>query len=169
MEDSSFLPDYCRKKTLILGCGNRLFGDDGFGPAVIEHLIANHAIPEDVYVMDVGTGVRKILFTLTLAPGRPTAVVLIDAIDRGKKPGELFEVPVEDLPPEKQDDFSLHQVPSSNLAMELRKAGVDIHVLACQIHHIPRNVSVGLSDPVRKAVPHLCSRIVTEFFTPASR
>jgi len=30
------LPAYCRKPTLIVGCGNVLYGDDGFGCALVE-------------------------------------------------------------------------------------------------------------------------------------
>ena len=29
---------YCTKRILVMGAGNILFGDDGFGPAVVEEL-----------------------------------------------------------------------------------------------------------------------------------
>ena len=32
------IPDFCSKPALILGCGNVLFGDDGFGCALAEYL-----------------------------------------------------------------------------------------------------------------------------------
>ena len=84
------LPEFCRRPILVLGCGNRLFGDDGFGPAVIDHLLANYRIPDDVYVMDVGTGARKLLLTISLSDERPRLIILVDAVDKGKVPGELF-------------------------------------------------------------------------------
>lgn len=160
MRDNSFLPAFCTKPTLILGCGNTLFGDDGFGPAVIEYLLTRYDIPDDVYVMDVGTGVRKLLFTLALSPERPRQIVLIDAVDKGRPPGEIFEISLDDIPMEKIDDFSLHQVPSSNLAKELKNAGVDIRVMVCQIAHVPENVEPGLSEVLLRAVPKMCERIV---------
>ena len=43
---------------LVLGCGNPLIGDDGFGPAVIQQLEEAYAIPESVACIDVGTSVR---------------------------------------------------------------------------------------------------------------
>jgi coenzyme F420 hydrogenase subunit delta len=156
------LPAFCGKRMLILGCGNRLLGDDGFGPAVIEHLLAHHEIPDDVYVMDVGTGVRKLLFTLSLSPDRPQRIVIIDAVDKGRTPGEILELLPEDLPREKIDDFSLHQVPSSNLARELREAGVDVCILCCQTEIIPQSVKPGLSASLRSAVPMMCDRIAKE-------
>ena len=41
------------KSILVFGCGNILFGDDGFGPAVVNHLQEKYSLPDDVLVMDV--------------------------------------------------------------------------------------------------------------------
>ncbi len=78
--------DYWNSETLILGCGNVLFGDDGFGPAVVEHLARHREIPPDVCVMDVGLGIRGVLFTLALSERRPTTLIIVDAVDEGKPP-----------------------------------------------------------------------------------
>jgi coenzyme F420 hydrogenase subunit delta len=160
--DISTLPEYCTKETLILGCGNRLFGDDGFGSIVAERLAADYGIPEDVYVGDAGTGVRKLLFTLCLGPQRPRKIIILDAVDRGKIPGELFELSLDDVPREKTDDFSLHQAPSSNLAKELMDAGVDVRIIACQVGYIPGTIQPGLSDPVARAVTKICRNLGDE-------
>jgi len=168
-EASGTLPEFCARRTLILGCGNVLFGDDGFGPAAIEYLLSHYEIPEDVYVMDAGTGVRKLLFTLALDPEQTRQVVIIDAIDRGKTPGEIFEILMEDLPPEKTDNLSLHQVPSSNLAKELKDIGIDIRIMVCQVAAVPESVLPGLSGAVKAAVPRMCSLIAKEFFGKPSK
>lgn len=157
------LPNFCAKRTLILGCGNWLFGDDGFGPAVIEYLLSHYEIPDHVYVMDVGTGIRKLLFTLALEPENAGQIVIVDAVDKGRTPGTIFELSTENLPQEKSDNFSLHQIPSSNLANELRDAGVNIRILVCQISNIPESVEPGLSDTLKDAVPRMGSLIAKEF------
>ncbi len=165
LENMEKLPVYCRKKILIAGCGNKLFGDDGFGPAVVEYLIKHHHVPDDVYLMDVGTGIRKILFTLTLSEARPEVIVIIDAVDKGRQPGEIFEISLEEIPEEKIDDFSIHQVPSSNLLKELQDyCSVTVRVMACQTEAIPETMQSGLSEPVKKAVPLMAKKIVEEFF-----
>ena len=64
---------------LIFGCGNTLMGDDGFGPAVIERLQTRHTLPSSVWVEDVGTSIRDILFDLLLAPQKPKMILIIDA------------------------------------------------------------------------------------------
>ncbi len=79
VSEVDILPAFCHARVLILGVGNLLFGDDGFGPAVVEDLLQNYAIPEDIYVMDVGTGVRKLLFTLLLGDVQPAEIVIVDA------------------------------------------------------------------------------------------
>lgn len=163
VKNNDFVPDFCHKRTLVLGCGNWLFGDDGFGPAVIEYLVEHFEIPDDVYVMDVGTGVRKLLFTLCLTSELPEQVVIVDAVDKGRVPGEIFEIALDELPIEKIDDFLLHQAPTSNLAKDLKSKGVGVRVMACQISRIPPAIEVGLSPPVLSAVSRLSERIVEEF------
>ena len=159
------LPVYCRKEILIAGCGNKLFGDDGFGPEVVEYLIKHYSVPEIICLLDVGTSIRKILFTLTLSEPRPEVIVIIDAVDKGRKPGEIFEISLEDIPEEKIDDFSIHQVPSSNLLKELQDlCSVNVRVMACQIKTIPETIQSGLSEPVKKAVPLMAQKIAEEFF-----
>ncbi|MEJ2226508.1 MAG: hydrogenase maturation protease [Syntrophobacterales bacterium] len=59
------------KSVLIFGCGNILFGDDGFGPAVVQQLQEQHRLPEDILAQDVGTGIREILFDLSATTHSP--------------------------------------------------------------------------------------------------
>lgn len=159
------LPVYCRKEILITGCGNILYGDDGFGPEVIEYLKNHYPIPENICLLDVGTGIRKILFTISLSDARPKLIVVIDAVDKGREPGEIFDISIDDIPIEKIDDFSMHQVPSSNLLKELQDlCSVKVRVMACQIKTIPEEMQSGLSEPVKKAVPLMAQRIAEEYF-----
>jgi coenzyme F420 hydrogenase subunit delta len=159
------LPVYCRKKILIAGCGNKLFGDDGFGPEVVDYLTDHYEIPEDVCLLDVGTGIRKILFTLTLSEARPEEIVIIDAVDKGREPGEIFDILLEEVPIEKTDDFSMHQVPSSNLLKELQDlCSVKVKVMVCQIRTIPETMQSGLSEPLEKAVPLMAKKIADKYF-----
>jgi coenzyme F420 hydrogenase subunit delta len=163
--DQDGLPDYCRKPTLILGCGNTLFGDDGFGCATVEYLEAHYALPEEVCLLDVGTGVRKLLFTLCLSPARPRHLLIVDALDVGRAPGELFNIAPQDIPAIKMDDFSMHQLPTSNLLRELEEqCGVEVRVLACQTAPLPEEVRPGLSEPVRRALPEAAERVAAGYF-----
>ena len=150
-------PEWYRKPTLVLGCGNRLLGDDGFGPELVDHVIASREVPDSVCLMDAGTSSREILFNLLVGDSSVRRLIIIDAVDfsdKGRSPGDVFEIGLDEIPPKKIDDFSMHQVPSSNMLHELRDAkGMEIIVLACQAQEIPEEVSVGLSGPLRAALP----------------
>jgi coenzyme F420 hydrogenase subunit delta len=148
------LPEYVQRRVLVLGVGNVLFGDDGFGPAAADYLLKNCEIPKDVHVMDVGTGAGDILFTVGLSSKKPERVIILDAVDVKKRPAEIFQLKIEDLPESKLTDFSLHLFPSSNLLRELRdQMNIDIVIIACQAERVPDSVSMGLSESVRKALP----------------
>jgi coenzyme F420 hydrogenase subunit delta len=159
------VPDFCRKPALVLGCGNTLLGDDGFGSALVGYLEERHPPPTSVCVLDVGTGVRKLLFTLCLSPARPRRILVLDAVDVGRTPGDVFELDPAGIPAVKLDDFSLHQLPTSNLLRELQEAcGVEVRVLACQPGPLPDAVRPGLSPAVRAALPRAAAWVVREYF-----
>jgi len=155
--------EYCPKSVLVLGCGNRLFGDDGFGPAVVEYLNENYSLPDGVAVIDTGISVRNILFDIILSEERPKKIIIVDAVNVGKKPGEVFELDVSRIPLQKIDDFSMHQLPTSNLLLELKKlCSVDIKVICVQVEDIPDSVRPGVSEALLRSLPAVCEKILEE-------
>ena len=114
-------------------------------------------------MMNAGTSIRNILFDIVLAEEKPDKIIIIDAIDAGRKPGEIFEIEIEDIPENKIDDFSMHQLPTSNLLKELKEnCKVNIKIYSCQVEHIPESVDTGLSKTLLNAVPKICDRIYKE-------
>jgi coenzyme F420 hydrogenase subunit delta len=150
------------KRFLIFGCGNILFGDDGFGPAVVKYLQDHYPLPEDVLALDVGTSIRDLLFNLVLSEEKPEKIIVVDAVDYpDRQPGEVFEIPVEGIPAKKTADFSLHQFPTVNLLQELKEhTGVEIHVIVVQVQDLPEEVSPGLSPEAAGAIKEVCARIL---------
>lgn len=154
------IPDIPDKNVLVFGCGNILFSDDGFGPRVAEELLKNYHLPGNVEVVNAGTSVRNILFDITLSEKKPEKIIIIDAIDAGKTPGEIFQLQLDEIPVKKIDDFSMHQLPTSNLLKELKDfCKVDVRIIACQIENIPTEVSTVMSKKLIDAIPDACKRI----------
>jgi len=152
---------YLEKEKLVLGCGNVLFGDDGFGPEVVKYLEKHYSFTEETGIYDVGTSTREILFDIILSEKRPRKIVVVDAVDFGRSPGEVFEIDVSEIPGIKIDDFSMHQLPTSNLLFELQQfCGVEISIVSVQVKNIPEEVSPGLSDVVRRSIPSACERVI---------
>ncbi len=149
------------KKVLILGCGNVLLGDDGFGPAVVEEL-GRGDLPGHAHAEDVGTSVRGILFDLALLDKRPEHIIVLDAVDLpGHEPGEVFEISVEEIPEKKIADYSFHQFPTTNLLKEIQE-GCDVRVtiLAAQIGAELKEVGPGLSEPMLLAVGRAAEEVI---------
>lgn len=162
--DLDVLPAFCQARVLILGVGNLLFGDDGFGPYVVESLLRTYEIPDDIYIMDVGTGVRKLLFTLILGDNQPEEIVIVDAVDWGDRIGAVKEISADELPVTKIDDFSLHQVPTSNMLRELQdQCQVRVSVVVCDVGILPQRIEPGLSPEIRQAVQTAVEKIATRF------
>lgn len=155
--------EHLSKRTLVLGCGNVLYGDDGFGPAVATALADRYPIPSDAAVVNLGLSTRGFIFDVLLSSQQPERIVVVDAMERdGRRPGEIFEVPLDELSKEKVDDFSFHQGPTSNLLRELRDlCGVEIVIVSCQPERIPAEMEVGLSVPLRAATDE-AARLIFE-------
>jgi coenzyme F420 hydrogenase subunit delta len=160
----STIRDLFTKPVLIFGCGNSLIGDDGFGPAVVEHLLENFELPARAAAFDAGTGVRELLLDLVLMPEKPKLIYIVDSVfDSTHRPGEIFEMDISGIPSIKVNDYSLHQFPSVNLLRELREeAGVNVRVLAVQVGKIPDAIRPGLSEPVSAAVPEACQWLLAQ-------
>lgn len=84
----AYLNTLKRSKTLILGIGNVLKGDDGAGPLVCQKLV-QAGVP--VEVIDAGTVPEN--YIEQIIRRSPDNLVIIDAVDFGDSPGEarLFE------------------------------------------------------------------------------
>jgi coenzyme F420 hydrogenase subunit delta len=159
------MPEYHGKSLIIFGCGNILFGDDGFGPAVVEKLKKSFDIPENACVINAGTSIREILFNIVLDEEKPDTIIIVDAVDFGRSLGEIFEIDLDELPENKIDDFSMHQLPTSNLLRELRDlCDVDVRILSCQVEKIPEEVEPGLSKTLEEKVGEMCNLIQEKFF-----
>lgn len=134
---------------VIAGCGNPLFADDGFGPAVIEEL-QKLSLPDTVSVVDAGLGGPHFIFTL-LDPEVTKKLVIIDIADFGEKPGTLAAFRVEDLPPGSYRDAHSWDITEP---LQRIKDVIDITVVGCQPARVTDpEMEIGLSDEVSQAIP----------------
>ncbi|MBF0209798.1 MAG: hydrogenase maturation protease [Desulfamplus sp.] len=150
------------KPILIFGCGNTLFGDDGFGPEVVDRLNSNYNLPEYVVATDAGTGIQGVLFDIALSSEKPSALFIVDTVllpDRSA--GELFELDINQIPEKNVSEFSLHQFPSVNLLQELQQeSGIQVRVFVVQAKSIPEYVEPGLSQEVYAAIEPACKWLI---------
>ncbi len=79
---------------LLLGIGNLLWADEGFGVRVVEQLQKRYRFAENVKIMDGGTQGVYLIEHVQAAD----VLVVFDAVDYGLAPGELKRVENDDVP-----------------------------------------------------------------------
>jgi len=134
---------------VVVGCGNPLFADDGFGPAVVEELL-RCILPENVKVVDAGLGGPHFVFTL-LDPDSTKKLVIIDIADFGAEPGTIRTFGPEDLPA-----GSYRDAHSWDLTEPLQrlKDTIEITIVGCQPKRVTSpEMEIGLTDEVINAIP----------------
>jgi coenzyme F420 hydrogenase subunit delta len=134
---------------VVAGCGNLLFADDGFGPAVAQELL-KFALPDNVKVVDAGICAAPFVFTL-LDPERTKKLIVVDIVDFGAVSGAIARLRIGDLPP-----GGIRDAHPGGIAGALRRIedGIDVTIVGCQPKHLPGpEMEIGLSEEVRKAVP----------------
>ncbi len=82
------------KNILILGIGNLLWADEGFGVRAVEALHQSYMFPENVKLLDGGTQGIYLLQDVRDAD----ILVVFDAVDYGLPPGTLKRVEGEEVP-----------------------------------------------------------------------
>lgn len=81
------------KKIGILGVGNLLIGDEGFGVHTVKYLEDNYIFPENVVIVDAGTaGIYMSPFLEECDP-----VFVIDVVDIDAEPGSMHTFNLEDV------------------------------------------------------------------------
>lgn len=93
-------------RVALIGAGNPLMGDDGFGLAVLERLRDDWSITPGVELVDGGTWGMNLLPVLEDAD----AVIFIDAINAGLAPGSPVLLEREQLPVFLATKISPHEI-----------------------------------------------------------
>ena len=89
----------------VLGIGNILLTDEGFGVRVIEKLFEQYDFPENVAIVDGGVLGIHLLGTLS----KTQHLIVVDAVKNKQAPGTLYRLEKEELPERILMKNSLHQ------------------------------------------------------------
>jgi hydrogenase maturation protease len=144
-------------QVLIAGIGNIFLGDDAFGCEVARELCAR-PLPPRVRVIDYGIRGLDLAYAL-LDPWQ--AVILIDALPRGEKPGTLYifepdlaELTAPDAGQQQIDAHSMDPVKVLRLAASMGNISSNIYLLGCEPEDCGGEEGrMGLSPAVANAIP----------------
>jgi len=147
------------KKTLVLGLGNILLGDEGVGVRVVERLQELYRFPPEVQVLDGGT------LALDLLPYVEDAdrLLVIDALEMGAEPGTIARLEGDKVPAFLSVKISPHQMGLADLLAAARLRNFypqEVVLWGVQ----PEAVRPGLelSSPVAAQVEVLVDKVLAE-------
>jgi hydrogenase maturation protease len=150
-------------KTLVLGLGNVLMGDEGVGVHVVR-AVENHTLPADVECLDGGTGGFTLLEPLQEA-GR---IILIDAAADGNPIGTVTRTTPRfsrDYPP----TLTAHDIGVKDLLDVFYIQGGGPNVILYAITIDPQQpISMELSEAIAKAAEVAVAEILAELRQCAS-
>lgn len=108
------------RRVKVLGVGNLLWADEGFGIRCVETLDQAWEFPPEVELLDGGTLGLALIPLLQDA----THVLLFDAVDCGREPGTLVVARDDDVPRYmNRDKMSLHQAGMNDVLASLEMLG----------------------------------------------
>jgi hydrogenase maturation protease len=152
-------------KVLICGVGNKLKGDDGLGPFVVERLEEEGSLPPGVDLADYGISGFKCALKLE----GYQKVIFIDAFSLpGSEPGRLHRLEVTKerlMNSPKLSDFSLsmHETDLERIMATAAVLGIypdQVVIVGCQ--PADTTVRLGLTAAVEKAVPEIIRLVKAE-------
>lgn len=148
------------KSVLVVGVGNRLLGDEGVGPHIIDNLLQTQ-IPSYVDVIDCGCD----LLSLASYPHKPQKIIVIDAIRAGGRAGEIYKFDYEQLDTSGIEMCSAHQICVIESLRLLKKVYANIN--SCKIIVIgiePKEIKIGngLSKKVKESIGGVTKLVLDE-------
>lgn len=147
------------KQITVLGIGNILLRDEGFGVRAVEELLDRYRFPAAVQVLDGGTLGMDLLRFLT----GTKRLVVVDAIAGGGPPGTFYRFAGDEVKAYFREKVSLHELGIKDVLAVLEatdRAVEEVIVLGVQ----PQSLDVGLelTPVVAAALPDTVAAVVAE-------
>lgn len=148
-----------KPQVLVLGVGNILLSDEGFGVAAVNRLERDYAWPENVRLLDGGT------LGLFLMPEIMDSdlLVVLDVVLGPGEPGTIYRLEGEDLRKSLSFRDSTHQTDLVDTLISCELAGgrpeaLIIGIQPADCHTISPELTPGLSA----RLPEFCAKVVAE-------
>lgn len=145
-------------KVLILGVGNLLLGDDGFGVHLINSLKGT-ALPGNVELLEAGTVSHQLIPLLH----EIDHLIVIDVVEAGDIPGSLFRFSPDDMRFPIEQKASLHQISLIDVLHMAALTGTKPRTVIIGVQ--PKDVSswsMELSDELMAVIPRVKELIFEE-------
>jgi hydrogenase maturation protease len=146
------------RNILILGVGNLLLTDDGFGVHVINEL-RGIPFPPNVTLIEAGIVSHQLIPSLHEAD----LLIFIDSVEAGDTPGSIFRFRPEDMTYMSQLKTSLHEMSLMDVLMmtELTGKRPESIIIAVQPRDV-KSCSLELNPEIRAVIPRVIDLVLEE-------
>jgi hydrogenase maturation protease len=147
------------KQTTVLGIGNILLSDEGFGVRVIEEITRRYRFPDGVQVLDGGTLGMDLLRFLT----GTERLIIVDAIAGGGPPATFYRLAGDEVKAYFRDKVSLHELGIKDVLAVLAATGKPItEVVVLGVQPASLEIGLDLTPLVAAAVEPVMHAVVAE-------
>ena len=154
----------------VLGIGNIILRDEGFGVRAVEYLEEHYRFSPDVRLLDGGTLGPELLHFLT----GTEKLLILDAVSGDGAPGTVYRFENDAVMAHFQEKVSSHEIGIQDVLAWLtvtERAIPNVVVLGMQPYEVTAGLS--LSPQMAAALPHFAHRAVEELvrwgIVPAER
>ena len=141
----------------VLGIGNIILSDEGFGVRVAEYLQEKYNFPDNVALIDGGTlGIE-----LTQFITGTKKLLIIDSINGGKPPGTLFHLEGDEIRAHFNEKLSAHEVGIQDVLTMLELTGKNIsEVVVIGAQPFTLEAGVELSPQMKLLLPQIADKAI---------
>lgn len=146
------------QKVLILGVGNLLLKDDGFGVHFINSL-REIDFPPNISVLEAGTVSHQLIPLLH----EIDHLIVVDVVEAGDTPGSLFRFSPDEMKFPAEQKVSLHQISLIDVLNMAEMTGGKPKTIIIGVQ--PKDViswSVELSDELKAVIPRVKDLVFEE-------
>jgi hydrogenase maturation protease len=144
-------------RAVVIGAGNTLLSDEGFGAAVLERLRADGELAPGVELVDGGTWGMNLLPVIEDAD----ALIIVDAIDVGWPAGSPVTLERDSIPRLLGIKLSPHQIDlRETLAVAELRGHLPARTVAIGVQPLSLETRIGLSPLVQSRVEEAAALVV---------
>jgi len=145
------------KEITVLGIGNTILTDEGFGVKVVEYLRENYKFPKNVNLIDGGTlGVELQHFIIGTQK-----LLIIDSIDGGAAAGTTYHLHGEEILKHFTQKISAHEIGIQDILTMLEITGKKIpcvELLGAQPFSL--DAGINLTPQMKKLLPIFADKVL---------
>lgn len=137
------------ERIAVLGIGSELRADDAAGVLIAQNLQKKIGKSKSRFKIFIGETAPENL-TGEIIKYQPTHIIIIDSVEIGKQPGEIFVFDVNDIG--EGVSFSTHKLPMKVLCNYLLNSIPDCTIIIIGMQ--PKSIEFGkpVSKPIRKSI-----------------